>query len=56
MYVLARIFETEGDAFAAYEPETEPESQDTGDVREHFDELEDMEASEAHRGQEPRCL
>ena len=57
MYVLARILEAEGDAFAAaYEPETEPESQDAGDVRELFAELETMEASEARRGQEPRCL
>ncbi len=57
MYVLARILEGEGDAFAAaYEPETEPESPDTGDVRELLDDLEAMEASEALRGQEPRCL
>ena len=52
-----RILEAEGDAFAAaYEPETEPKSLDTGDVRELFAELETMEASEARRGQEPRCL
>jgi hypothetical protein len=35
MYVLARILEAE----------TEPKSQDTGDVRELFAELEAMEAS-----------
>jgi hypothetical protein len=46
MYIIARLLEDEGDAFAAaYEPETEPKSQDTGDVRELFAELEAMEAS-----------
>ncbi len=45
MYVLARLLEAEGDAFAAaYEPQTEPELQDAGDVRELFAELEAMEA------------
>jgi hypothetical protein len=46
MYVVARVLEAEGDAFAAaYEPETEPKPLDSGDVRELFDELEAMEAS-----------
>jgi len=49
MYAIARLLEDEGDAFAqAFEPEPPPlDTEDAGDVKAMFAELEQMEAERA---------